>query len=152
MQSEYHNLPTFGGIGQRDGAEFSSRDEKFNEETHSVEMELSGAYPEDAGVVEYKRSLSLCGSDVDICDAFTLNSAKEVEFRFLTTEKPSLIESGKLSLPAGRSLVYDPTLTFEAVKLVTESYDPKKLFDTDALWQIRLKTTTNGGKFEFKII
>lgn len=152
MQSEYHNLPVFGGIGQKDGAEFASRDEKFNEEAHSAEMELSGAYPEDAGVVEYKRSLSLCGSEVDICDVFTLNSAKEVEFRFLTTEKPSLIESGKLSLPAGRALVYDPTLTFEAVRVVTESYDPKKLFDTDALWQIRLKTTTNGGKFEFKII
>lgn len=152
MQSEYHNLPTFGGIGQRDGAEFASRDEKFNEEAHSVEMELSGAYPEDAGVVEYKRSLALCGSEVDICDVFTLNSAKEVEFRFLTTEKPSLIENGKVCLPTGRELVFDPSLEFEAVRVVTESYDPKKLFDTDALWQIRLKTTTNGGKFEFKII
>jgi hypothetical protein len=152
MQSEYHNLPTFGGIGQKDGAEFKSRDEKFDAEAMTVTMELSGAYPKDAGVIRYTRSLALCGSEVCVSDSFTLKDTEYVEFRFLTTEKPLMKENGKLTLPAGRTLLYAPSLKFEAVKVETESYDPKKLFDTEALWQIRLKTMSKDGKFEFKII
>ncbi len=152
MQSEYHNLPTFGGIGQKDGAEFTSKNEKFNAEARSVTMELSGAYPKEAGIKEFTRTLSLDGSEVYICDVFTLNDSKDVEFRFLTTEKPTLHGSGAVNLPAKRTLIFDPSLHFEAVNVVAESYDPKKLFDTESLWQIRLKTTTNGGKFDFKVV
>ena len=115
-------------------------------------VKLSSAYPEEAGVIEFNRSLSLCDSEVHINDSFTLRDKEEVEFRFLTTEKPLLREPGKLTRPAGRTLFYAPSLKFEAVKVETESYDPNKLCDTEALWQIRLKTMSKDGKFEFKII
>lgn len=152
MQSEYHNLPTFGGIGQKDGLEFASRDEKFDAENQSVTMELSGAYPKSAGISDFTRTLSLKGSKVHIRDSFNLSDKKDVEFRFLITEKPTLIENNKINLPAGHTLVFDPSLRFEAVKVETESYDPQKLFDTDALWQIRLKTFSSSCSFDFDIV
>ena len=61
MQSAYHNLPTFGGCQQRDGASYRARDERisFDPEVSCISMELSGAYPPESGVHSYRRAITL---------------------------------------------------------------------------------------------
>lgn len=152
MMSEYHNLPVFGGIGERNGKSFASRDEEFDENVGAVAMELSGAYPEEAGLVSFKRSASLDGSDVHIVDSFELVREMPVEFRFLTAAEPKLIEVGRIELACGRELIFDKALDPELVSVETESYNPKSAFGVDLLWQIRLKTDARCGRYEFDII
>jgi hypothetical protein len=61
MQSAWHNLPTFGGVMQRDGAAFAARDVdcRFSDTGASISMEIAGAYPREAGVRSYRREVRL---------------------------------------------------------------------------------------------
>ena len=61
-----------------------------------------------------------------------------------------LLSAGMVSLPEGMRLSFDPSLSFVAVRVETENYNPAS-FGTDALWQIRLSTKMKEGKFDFVI-
>ena len=113
-------------------------------------MELADAYEAEAGIASFVRTSEFFGASLKITDALVLKETAEVEFRFLTTEEPRLLSDGSVSLPEGMALSFDPSLSFSAVRVETENYNPAS-FGTDALWQIRLCTKTKDGKFEFMI-
>lgn len=71
MQSAYHNLPTFGGVMQNDGADFAARDVNvaFDEAKARISLDLAAAYPVEAGVRAYQRTVTLDrGTGVEIED------------------------------------------------------------------------------------
>lgn len=71
MQSAFHNLPTFGGVMQRDGADFAARDmqAKFFLEWADISLDLAPAYPPEAGLRSYRRTATLNrGHSVEITD------------------------------------------------------------------------------------
>lgn len=151
MSSAYHNLPMIGGYAQKNGARYASREECYDGEARRVCMELADAYEAEAPLCSFVRTCAFSGASVEITDALRLSEKASVQFRFLTTEKPVLLSEGKLSLAEGMTLSFDPSLGFEAEEVETESYNPKGSFDTDALWQIRLSTEIEEGKFVFTI-
>ena len=151
MSSAYHNLPMIGGYAQKNGARYASREECYDGEARRVCMELADAYETEAPLASFVRTCKFFGGSLCITDALSLKSSAEVQFRFLTTEEPRLLSPGKVSLPEGMALSFDPSLSFESVAVEAESYNPKGAFDTDALWQIRLGTKTSGGEFSFEI-
>lgn len=61
MQSAFHNLPTFGGVMQRDGAAFAARDVEtwIGDHETGIRMEIAGAWPAEAGLRGYRRSVRL---------------------------------------------------------------------------------------------
>ena len=61
MQSLYHNLPHFGGVGQGAGKAFAARDVRvaLDADAAEIEMDIAGAYPEQAGVSRYVRRVRL---------------------------------------------------------------------------------------------
>lgn len=61
MQSGYHNLPTIDGIEQRAGQEFAPRDARctLSEAADDLSLDLAGAYPEEAGIDRWTRTLRL---------------------------------------------------------------------------------------------
>jgi len=61
MQSAYHNLPTINGVMQKDGAGFRARDVRYTADSAraSFSLDLAGAYPVEAKVDRYRRTLSL---------------------------------------------------------------------------------------------
>ena len=61
MQSAYHNLPTINGAMQKDGAEFRARDVRYsaNPARASLSLDLAPAYPSEAKVDKYLRTVSL---------------------------------------------------------------------------------------------
>lgn len=100
MQSSWHNLPDFGGATQRDGEEFSASDVEvaFGRDESSISMELSGAWPESAGLKSLRRRVSLHkGSRVVIEDTCE-GSFGEAALNLIFCQKPELGE-GVLSLP-----------------------------------------------------
>ncbi|ABC94205.1 hypothetical conserved protein (plasmid) [Rhizobium etli CFN 42] len=71
MQSAYHNLPTFSGVMQVAGEAFGARnvEVEFAEECARITLEISGAYPEEAQLRSYRRTVSLLrGRHVEIVD------------------------------------------------------------------------------------
>ena len=90
MQSQYHNLPVFDGIMQKDGPEYAAGDVnyEFSETCGWISMEISGAYPEKIG--SYKRYARLeKGEGITICDTYE-GSCKSVVLSLMTYEKPVL--------------------------------------------------------------
>ncbi|KKX33536.1 heparinase II/III family protein [Rhizobium sp. LC145] len=71
MQSAFHNLPTFGGVMQSAGAEFAARDVEtdFRPEEARMSLDIAGAYPPEAKVRSYRRTVTLRrGREVEIID------------------------------------------------------------------------------------
>ena len=73
MQSAYHNLPTFAGVMQKAGPDYKATDIEYcigNSETR-ISMDIAKAYPEEAGVSQYLRTVCLRkGSGVFVSDAY----------------------------------------------------------------------------------
>src|SRR3569832_768344 len=61
LQSGWHNLPTFDGVMQHDGAEFAARDVRtmLADDRAEMSMDIAGAYTADAEVRSYRRRVTL---------------------------------------------------------------------------------------------
>uniref|UniRef100_UPI0031015E48 heparinase II/III domain-containing protein n=1 Tax=Neorhizobium sp. EC2-8 TaxID=3129230 RepID=UPI0031015E48 len=71
MQSGFHNLPSFGDIGQADGADFKARNvhTEFTENQAQISLDLASAYPAEARVRSYRRTVTLRrGREVEVVD------------------------------------------------------------------------------------
>ena len=61
MQSAYHNLPTINGIMQKNGREYKATDVSYKagKERAVFSLDISKAYPEEAGIKFWKRTVIL---------------------------------------------------------------------------------------------
>lgn len=61
MQSSWHNLPSFGEVMQSDGATYRAQDITVHssDTVSSISMDIAQAYPQDAHVESYRRTLTL---------------------------------------------------------------------------------------------
>ena len=61
MQSAYHNLPLVNGVAQSPGREFAARDvhAEVADAASALTLDLAAAYPPDAGLRQWRRSLRL---------------------------------------------------------------------------------------------
>jgi hypothetical protein len=108
MQSAYHNgLPSFDGVQQQAGEEFSSRDVRYaaDDERAELSLDIAAAYPAAAGVTRWRRCVRLeRGQRVVVEDAYELaQSPKQIEFCLLTPSDVTLRENGVVEL-VGREL------------------------------------------------
>ena len=81
MQSQYHNgLPTINGVQQHEGSSYSSHNVNFQQNSTLNEvllsMDIAGAYPKSAHVLEWKRELSFNRSSntIHLSDHYHLGS------------------------------------------------------------------------------
>ncbi|MCM1175316.1 MAG: heparinase II/III-family protein [Blautia sp.] len=106
MQSAYHNLPTINGQMQKDGEAYGARDVSYQlrEDLCRIEMDIAAAYPEEAGIVSYRRSAFLYkGQEIVIRDRFALrgdgsteaHGSGAVTMSLMTYEKPVVREGTK---------------------------------------------------------
>ncbi|MCZ7498648.1 heparinase II/III domain-containing protein [Agrobacterium sp. ST15.13.015] len=92
MQSAFHNLPTFGGVMQAAGAEFTARDlvTEFSEDQAEVSFNIAGAYPAVARVEHYRRRVRLLrGSHVEVLDDY--QGGQEAVLSLMVAEKPAVM-------------------------------------------------------------
>ncbi len=100
MQSAWHNLPSFEGIGENAGASFAARDVSvdLDGETPNIAMEIAGAYPPEAGVSSYRRMVRLTkGKNVEIVDTHV--GSRKAELSLMFSEKPALSD-GRIGVGA----------------------------------------------------
>jgi len=106
MQSAYHNLPTIGGLMQKDGREYTSDNVKvsFEKNKSLISMDISKAYDKDTGLKKYFRTATL-NKDEGIVIEDEYDTDKEVILSIMTYEKPEMIDSDCLEeLTEGNSI------------------------------------------------
>ena len=90
----FHNLPLVGGKGQSLGASFGARDVtcRLEEDYAMLSMDLAAAYPPQAGVRAWQRSLiyERDAGVVQLMELFELTAPRDIEFGFLTPCRPEL--------------------------------------------------------------
>jgi len=102
MQSAFHNLPTINGVMQKEGRDFKASDVRCETDNKKVSfsLEISTAYPEEAGVKSWERTITLNrGKDVVILDRYQLEEAREnLQMSLMSWCEPELEEEGKIRL------------------------------------------------------
>ncbi len=119
MRSCYHNLPSFGGVEQKDGFRYKAENLVYDEASGKLAMNLEKAYPEESGLISYRRSGVLENGKVQITDEFSLQSPKDVEFHLLVLGKPT-VEENVITLMGGRRVTFDERLTAKAERIEIE--------------------------------
>jgi len=121
MQSAYHNLPTIGGVMQHDGPTFRATSHKYEtNDRHAVlSFNLSEAYPKEAGVKIWVRTVTLdrVRNRVTVDDDFELEHAVPVSLSLMTS-RIAAVESGgsiamKLATGDGKACL----LKYDAVQI-----------------------------------
>ena len=128
MQSLYHNLPSFDGVGQPNGAKYASKNEVYDKEARSLTVELVDAYAPECAIISYARTGALRDGVVTIRESIELNEEKLIDFAMLTHREPHFIDDTKIALTEGAILEFDPSLTAEI-----EPFDPIGL-NADQAW------------------
>lgn len=91
MQSQYHNLPTIGGVMQMDGEEFRAKHVEYSlgDKICRISMDIGEAYP-DLGIISYCREAVLeKGVGITVTDTYH-GEKRPVVLSLMTYEKPEI--------------------------------------------------------------
>lgn len=107
-QSEYHNLPIVNGIGQKAGRQFEAHqvEGKINEEEVSLELNIAAAYPPEAGIKVWNRSITLdrIKNELELRDNYQLNeTATSLQQVFMTICEIDTSTKGQVILKGGNN-------------------------------------------------
>ncbi len=101
MQSAWHNLPTIGGVMQKNGVQFEATDRQYSTDDNraTFRFDIAHAYPQEAGVRSWVRTVTLDRrtDKVIVEENFELDAAKPVSLTVLTPRTVS-VGSGLLTL------------------------------------------------------
>lgn len=99
--SDYHNLPTINGKNQLPGPNFKAGNVSYKtgKDFSALTLDISKAYPEDAGIVSWQRSVQLNrGKSVQIDDAVKLTKAESIVQHLMTCYPAEVTKPGKLTI------------------------------------------------------
>lgn len=123
MQSAFHNCPTIDGVMQSPGRQYAASAVSCDQSAQAAElrMDIAGAYPKNAGVGSWKRTIRLdrARNQVEIADQFSLDhAAKEITLTLMTPCRVNQ-KSGALQLEDRARVAYDQNLSasVEEIKL-----------------------------------
>ena len=154
MQSQFHNLPEIGGVGQMQGSAFRASELTYakSDAATSVTANLATAYPKEAGVKRWMRTLTLdrVGKKVVVDEEFSLAKEAEVKLTLMCAQEP-VIGAGKVTV-AGVVVGFDAAeLTAATEKMDLTDALMKESWGA-ALWRVRLVSRSVAkGKWRLEI-
>lgn len=121
MQSQYHNLPQINGCDQKDGQQYAAK--IIGYKPGRLSLDIAGAYPKEAGVNAWKRTINTMKSGISVTEVYTLDrSSQPSRLMFLTTFKPD-ISKGRVSL-GQHAIEYDARQLEASVEDISSLLDP----------------------------
>jgi hypothetical protein len=121
MQSNYHNVPLVNGVGQAPGRQFAARDvsAQITDGAASLELDLAGANPAEAGIRRWVRRAALDreARQIVLEDAYALEARPaSLALHLMASGPVDVSTAGELRCAApGRSLLVSyPPETFGA--------------------------------------
>jgi hypothetical protein len=165
--SAHHNLPIINGFEQQVGPEFEARNVSYHKPANSasLQMDIAAAYPAEAGVVKWERTVKLDKTKnvLAVSDDYVLKKCdKPLSQVFMTVCNTNLDQPGKVvfEIPGGKPVTMSfDAKSWEATKeqMPTDAPDEKRLADNwgrRAVWRILLtaknKKTKGATQYEFK--
>lgn len=160
MQSSYHNLPEINGVAQRNGEEYRATDVRYSNDDRqtTLSLDIAKAYPEEANVMSYNRTVSLHKGDADrphvtVEDSFVLSEEGTVEIHLMLLYQPQ-VRGDKLvvSIPSGKggqvevAIKLSDDLNLVAIEEI-EMLD-KRLYsswETDEAYRVKLSCESSSG-------
>lgn len=126
MQSGWHNLPVVNGYEQPHGRKFKASDMKAGK--NSVEVNIAGAYPAEAGINNWTRKYDVKGREVKVTDRFDLKETKAPNIvNFLSWGEIDASKPGVVNINANghkATLTYNPS-QFDVTVTDQELPDPR---------------------------
>lgn len=133
MQSGYHNLPILNGYMQQNGPARKAEQVSYHAEADNVQfsLDISGTYPNEAGICSYKRSYLFChGTEgsIRITDSYAFTKDNNhLTLCFMSPVFPKVLQDGLIHLDLNEdtslTLTYDPS--FETFIDTCDSSDKK---------------------------
>jgi hypothetical protein len=155
--SAYHNLPTINGQQQSAGAKYAATAVKYalNKGTASLTMDIASAYPAEAGLTQWQRTVSANKSGkIEVSDNFkTTGTTKSLTQSFMTVCATDITTPGKVvfNLPNGQKVLldYDAAtwdIKKEKMDLVTpEDQGLKASWEQQDIYRILLTAKANAA-------
>ncbi|MCX6237394.1 MAG: heparinase II/III family protein [Bacteroidia bacterium] len=166
-RSDYHNDPTINGKDQLPGAEFKAGNVSYKtgKDFSALSLDIAKSYPEDAGVMSWKRTIRLNrAKNVVIDDAVKLTQTKSVVQHLMTCYPAEVLKPGELvihSAPEGGKAMdftinYNPAqfdVSVEKIKM--GSMEDKGVLqrwgDTIQRINFKVKTPKKADNYSFRI-
>ena len=112
MQSGYHNLPQINGIDQKDGKDYAAKVVRHKE--GQLTLELAGAYPKNAAVKSWQRTVTAMKSGISVTEDYVLRD-------FIA---PTRLMFMALTPDALQHLHYDASQLSATVEDISDKLDP----------------------------
>ncbi|MBM7786242.1 heparinase II/III domain-containing protein [Tenggerimyces flavus] len=156
LRSAYHNVPLVDGYEQAPGKEHRAADVRceLDDTGARFDLDLAGAYPAEAGLLHWHRSVRLdrAGGQIVLSDRWAFSRVPgDVRSHLLASGAPVVLGAGALEVPTpGRTL----RLSYDGAALDVEveriDLDDRRLRGAwgDHLWRIALvvrRPTADGG-------
>ena len=120
MQSAFHNLPTIGGVMQRDGVHFTATDRKYSTDDSraTVSFNIASAYPKEAGVKSWVRTVTLDRKTgrIQVEENFELERAVPIALTVMTPRIPTAT-AGAVTLKLASGASADAKIAFKDAEL-----------------------------------
>ena len=164
MQSAYHNLPIINGVMEKDGLMYSATDVSSlsNDEYSQMTLDISKAYPDEAKVNKWIRSVKLDREKeiIELSDNYVLSEFLEpVKMIFMTCLEPEKLNEGKITLKStSRFPNSNLTIQYNKDKFSVEfekiTIADKKLLSVwgDTITRIILTSGNNNAQDKIKIV
>jgi len=162
--SPYHNLPVINGKEQGAGTVYAANDVTYNKNlnTTDLSMDIAKAYPADAGVKKWLRTVKMNkAKGIEVSDTYDLTTAISLTQSFMTVCDVSLDTPGKIAFTlADKSKVYLDydasvwTASKEKMELTSpEDQGLKHSWEGKTIWRILLtgKKLGNNGVIRYSI-
>ena len=144
MRSDYHNCASFNGVAQCDGLNTRATEYKYDDKTGSFCFDLTKAYPEEAGLVEYKRGAVINGNRIEVTDYVRFSQPGSVTFNLITLYQPEQVWEKGFRI-VDRTIEFDPILEYHIEEIDVSSPETTKIpiyWKTDKLYRITLTTSS----------
>lgn len=163
--SDYHNVPAVNGYAQLPGSRFKAEKVAYKRtaSASTMAMDISAAYPEQAGIKRWQRSIRLNkGKNVQIEDVMQLEEDGQVTEHFMTCYPAEVIKPGVLVIHrkegSGSKDFYlrypatDLVASVEKVPLQTEEDGGVRQKWGDNIYRINLQGKVKAqGKLKFLV-
>ena len=121
MQSDYHNLPRINGCSQRDGKEYQASVVSYK--PGQLTLDIAGAYPKEAAVKWWKRTVKTGQGRVEVTEDYCLNDfVNPSQLMLMTIVKPETNQAGLILLGSHR-LIYNASQLSVEIDDVSDKMD-----------------------------
>jgi hypothetical protein len=149
MQSGYHNLPQINGVDQMYGKTYAAKDvkEKATNKRVTFSLDIAGAYPEEAKVKSWVRTLNFVrGKYVDVTEQYALSAyTAPTEIMLITPVKPT-VSDGKVSMKSDKihaKVTFNPAEVEVSAEEI--NMDDEKMTHTwGHLYRIKMRVKSTG--------